>query len=617
MYTAQVTGIGRNPAGSTTVAAKCTAGTGRQVRRGAGGWGRMMEQHDGGRGATHRTPLYAGASKPSAPLRVVLVTHALVPRWLSVFVSNARASSSVELDVVLLRAPARRGRSMPFDLRLFMGLERVLFRVLARVTGRGSSGPLSPVLLDVKSPAAPHAARAGATSLLASVRESQADLVLLHGVPELAPALAPLARHGCWMLDPDIIEPQCAGLALLAPILRGDNATEVSLHLVSGAAGSETADVLASSQGATSPMSFSQQRDLAFAKLPAMLLRVLRGFSASPLAKDSAAVRSLCVSPPSFELRSGMGLRSFLVAVRQFLRWRGRRVRARRPWFLLLPAEGTPLDPAAPEIGRHASLVAPGHDYWADPYPVVASGRRFLFVEELVHARGKGVIICLELLDDGTAVRSGVVLDEDAHLSYPQVFQFDGCWYMTVESCEANRVSLYAADEFPLRWRRVTDLIEGRECVDPTLHHHDGTWYLFANISESGAGLSDELFLFTSDDLEGPYRPHPANPVLSDARMSRPAGRLFRHEGRLVRPSQCCVPIYGAALVFNEVLELTPERYRERPMATLELDAMPDLDGCHTYNAWDGFEALDAHGRPPAAGSRMRVVEPGGRDSVS
>lgn len=569
----------------------------------------MMGQHDGGRGAKHRTPLYAGTSGSPTPLRVVLVTHALVPQWLSVFASESLASSAVELDVMLLsRASPHRGRPMPFDVRLFLGLERVLFRLLARVTGRRPTGPLSPVALE-PGLAKGRPAHEDPQSLLANVRESRADLVLLHGAPELAPMLASTARHGCWILDPDITEPDCAGLALLAPILRGDSASELSLYLVSDA-GAGTADVLASSHGATSPMSFSQQRDLAFGKLPALLLRVLRGFAASPRAGDPAAIRSLSVSPPSFVLRGGLGLRSFFVAVRQFLRWRGRRVRARHPWFLLLPTGGSRLDPAAPAIGNHVSLVAPGRDYWADPYPVVDAGRRLLFVEELVHARNKGIIICLELFDDGVAVRRGVVLDEDAHLSYPQVFQWEGAWYMTVESCEANRVSLYAAEEFPLRWRRVADLIEGHECVDPTLHHHDGTWYLFANISESGGGLSDELFLFTSDAVTGPYRPHPANPILSDARMSRPAGRLFRHEGRLVRPSQCCVPIYGTAVVFNEVMELTPERYRERPMATLKPDATSGLDGCHTYNAWDGLEALDAHGRPPGAEARMRVVTP-------
>ena len=49
-----------------------------------------------------------------------------------------------------------------------------------------------------------------------------------------------------------------------------------------------------------------------------------------------------------------------------------------------------------------------------------------------------------------------------------------------VESGAAKRVSLYRAQEFPLRWARVADLIVDRVCVDPTLYQHQGRWYLFA-----------------------------------------------------------------------------------------------------------------------------------------
>ncbi|MGV8943529.1 glucosamine inositolphosphorylceramide transferase family protein, partial [Thermomonas sp.] len=182
-----------------------------------------------------------------------------------------------------------------------------------------------------------------------------------------------------------------------------------------------------------------------------------------------------------------------------------------------------------------------------------------------------------------------------------------GEWYMTVESASARRVSLYRATDFPLRWERTVDLVTGCVCVDGTLHHQNGHWYLLVNIAESGGGSCDELFLFVADQLTGPYRPHPANPVVCDVRRARPAGRLFVHEGRLIRPSQDCGPNYGAALVFNEVLQLDPEHYLERPLARLQPLESLGMSGCHTYSATPRMEVFDAHGRLSSGLPRIRV----------
>jgi hypothetical protein len=556
--------------------------------------------------APGRTPLYARDSRNPNPFRVLLVTPPSLPRWLGTFIGESHNSGSIELQVVECSgmAPPQQDVPLPPGLGLFLGLERLVFRAMGRAIGRVVEGPLSMVAPGTHAGQDMHRV-ADVDALVRQVDALRPDLVLLHGDATLAPRLASLARHGCWVLDSDLVDPGRAGVVLLDPILRSDEVTRLALHL---AAEDGEAETLSASTGATSAMSFSQQRDIAFAKLPALLLRGLRRLAASGPDGVPAEVRRLCVTPPGFRLPAGAGVRSFFVALRQFLGWRGRRLRSGRPWFVLVREHGRMIDPGAPELGRFASLVAPGRDYWADPFPVVEAGRRFLFVEEYVHARGKGIIICLELLDGGRYANLGTVLDEDAHLSYPQVFAWEGERYMVVESSEAKRVSLYRCVEFPLRWERVTDLIEGRECVDSTLYFHDGTWYLFANVSESGGGLSDELFLFHSGSLTGPYQPHPQNPVLTDARVSRPAGNLFRHDGRLVRPSQRCVPIYGSAIVFNEVLELSRERYRERTLSTLSPGFLPELDGCHTYNAAEGVEVLDAHGVPPPDGARMRLA---------
>ncbi|CAN7160294.1 hypothetical protein LJR168_002555 [Pseudoxanthomonas sp. LjRoot168] len=552
-----------------------------------------------------RTSLYA--RRRARPLRVVFVGPARVPRWLTCAFELSRDRDDMELLAVYAEAHAEPSpRRLPLGLFPFLWLERTLLRLFLRLRGRPMEGPLTTGTL----PADLHGPATGDTSVLrdsAAIRDRLSalapDLVICMAPVAWGRAFASVATHGCWLLDGDLRDPVRAGAALLSPILEGHDATPITLELCRD--GAAAPEVLAGSWGATRAVSFSQHRDMAFLKLPALLLRAIRDL---PDTGGTASMARLQVGPAPIRWNMGMCVHAAWIALRLLLQSGARRRATHQPWYVLMPDAADPVLPEAPRIGASRALVAPGKDYWADPFLVDDDARCLLFVEEFVDARNQGVIACLQILDDGTAINLGTVLDEPFHLSYPQVFRWEGAWYMTVESYEADRVSLYRTTDFPRGWTRVCDLLEGCACVDPTLHHHDGHWYLFGNVSESGGNPSDELFLFVADALEGPYRPHPANPLVADVRSARPAGRLFHHGGRLWRPAQCCAPVYGAAVVFNEVIELDPERYRERRSSQLDPTWAPDHDGCHTFNAAGRWQVLDAHGVPPDAARRMPVT---------
>ena len=91
---------------------------------------------------------------------------------------------------------------------------------------------------------------------------------------------------------------------------------------------------------------------------------------------------------------------------------------------------------------------------------------------------------------------------------------------------------------------------------------------MWVAIAVPGGRLNDETFLYFSDRLEeGWQQPHPRNPVVSDARRARPAGRPFVHAGRLIRPSQDCTGRYGRRVIFNVVEELYDRRLPAAPWA--------------------------------------------------
>jgi hypothetical protein len=129
--------------------------------------------------------------------------------------------------------------------------------------------------------------------------------------------------------------------------------------------------------------------------------------------------------------------------------------------------------------------------------------------------------------------------------------------------------------------------------VDTTLLHHDGRWWLFANLmTEKGASSWDELHLFFSDDpLSSNWTPHPLNPVISDARVARPAGPFFTQDGILYRPSQDSSQRYGYAVNLNRVDVLTERDYVETCIEKI-LPQSGTLT-THTYSRAGGWVFMD------------------------
>src|SRR6185295_16298411 len=145
-------------------------------------------------------------------------------------------------------------------------------------------------------------------------------------------------------------------------------------------------------------------------------------------------------------------------------------------------------------------------------------------------------------------------------------------------------------------------LLDDVRLVDATLHREkSGTrerWWMFANSAAGGSRMfDDELHLFYADRLTGEWRPHPRNPVKSDARSSRPAGALFSRNGVLYRPAQVCVPRYGAGIALQRVLKLTPEEYAERQVERLLPPPSSGLYGLHTMNRAGDLIVVDAFAR--------------------
>src|SRR5262249_21906103 len=144
-----------------------------------------------------------------------------------------------------------------------------------------------------------------------------------------------------------------------------------------------------------------------------------------------------------------------------------------------------------------------------------------------------------------------------------------GDWYMIPETAARRTVDLYRASHFPWRWERHATLIPDVRAVDTTVAEIDGRWWLFTCIGP-GAQSADELFIYHAETPLGPFVPHRKNPVKSDVRSARPAGRPFHWDGGWYRPAQDCAGRYGRATVMNRIVRIDPDGYEEVDVARIE-----------------------------------------------
>src|SRR5688572_6261126 len=238
--------------------------------------------------------------------------------------------------------------------------------------------------------------------------------------------------------------------------------------------------------------------------------------------------------------------------------------------------------------GEFKYLIPPADHFWADPFPLKVNGKYYIFFEDYVNAAGRAHISVVEVDQNGIVSGPTEVLKLDCHLSYPFVFEYEGTYYMIPETGGRNVVELYRAVSFPFEWRPEKVLLEANSPLDATVIEVEGTWWMFVNIQEEGVAVNwDELHLYYSESLFGPWQPHARNPIVSDVRSARPAGRLFWSNNVLYRPSQDSSLRYGYATTINKVTQLSAVTYNETEVLKILPDWDKDIIGVHTVN-WDG-----------------------------
>ena len=186
----------------------------------------------------------------------------------------------------------------------------------------------------------------------------------------------------------------------------------------------------------------------------------------------------------------------------------------------------------------------------------------FLFYEYQCKRYGRGELRMRKTSDLEHWSEEMTVLKEDFHLSFPNVFEDNGEYYMIPETGADGSIRLYKATDSSLTsftpYRTI--IKDGRKWADSDIVRKDGKYYLFTSIYSRKA---PEARLFVADSLDGEFKEHPCSPFSTNPANARNAGRIFEHDGRLFRPVQDNTKGYGKQLSIMEITALSPDKYSE------------------------------------------------------
>lgn len=247
-------------------------------------------------------------------------------------------------------------------------------------------------------------------------------------------------------------------------------------------------------------------------------------------------------------------------------------------------------------ISEFQRIIPPKDRFWADPFSIEKNGKHYLFVEEFIYQRKKGVIAVIELPEKSSHVSSKVVLEKDYHLSYPFLFEDQGTLFMIPETSRNKTIELYRCTDFPFSWELEEVMIDKINAVDSTLLKYNDKYWLFTTEKryDNDQDLSLLSIYHSNQLLGGHWTPHIHNPVVTNIEAARPAGKIIEVGGKLLRPSQNCSKHYGYGITLNQIKTLTEHQFEEVKYQSLLPEAYKNAISTHTLNVEKNLTVSDA-----------------------
>ena len=245
-------------------------------------------------------------------------------------------------------------------------------------------------------------------------------------------------------------------------------------------------------------------------------------------------------------------------------------------------------------LWRSQRIPNPKNRLLADPFVIKQNGSHFCFVEDLDYNSNKGSISAYKITPSGYEA-IGVVLEEDFHLSFPFIFEYENEIFMCPETHEKKEIRLYKCIDFPRKWEFHMTLMKNVSAVDTIIFKHKDRWWLLTNIDQSCvADHGCQLHIFSSNNpMCDEWIAHENNPVIFDPLIARNGGlilsdneiyRVFQRQG---------FDMYGEGSGIARITRLSSTEYVEEICSLIQPKFFEGIKGTHTYNFDSDLIVLD------------------------
>lgn len=242
---------------------------------------------------------------------------------------------------------------------------------------------------------------------------------------------------------------------------------------------------------------------------------------------------------------------------------------------------------------RRNNIIWMKHNYkdrfFADPFLIKADGKYlYILCEEYTFWEEKGKISLLKVdRETFSLITKKIIIEEETHLSFP--FCEPNGSFIIPESCKTGKCYKYTIDIES--WEVLNKQLVVEEGLIDACFYTDknGNEWILASKNKIP---STELYLYHKN--KGLYKEFDNNPILSDNRTSRSAGRIFEWHGETFRPVQDCKERYGWQTKIMHIDKLEKGVYEASEHITINsFENPPYNETLHTLNVYDECIIVD------------------------